>query len=63
MFPRISFQINGKPGDAASPPHPLNLSEHPDDQRQALAASYAEIGFARSLLGYRLLSVARSANR
>jgi ParB-like chromosome segregation protein Spo0J len=35
-------------------PHPLNFRKHPDEQRQALAASYDEIGFARSLLGYRL---------
>ncbi len=35
-------------------PHPLNFRKHPDKQRQALAASYAEVGFARSLLGYRL---------
>ena len=34
--------------------HPLNFRKHPDNQRQALAASYAEVGFARSLLGYRL---------
>ena len=35
-------------------PHPRNFRKHPDEQRQALFASYEEIGFARSLLGYRL---------
>ena len=35
-------------------PHPLNFRRHPDEQRRALAASYDEIGFARSLLGFRL---------
>jgi hypothetical protein len=35
-------------------PHPLNYRRHPAKQRAALAASYEEIGFARSLLGYRL---------
>jgi len=35
-------------------PHPCNFRKHPSEQRQALAASYEEIGFARSLLGYRL---------
>jgi hypothetical protein len=34
-------------------PHPLNFREHPRAQRRALAASFEEIGFARSLLGYR----------
>jgi hypothetical protein len=34
-------------------PHPLNFRRHPKAQRAALAASYAEVGFARSLLGYR----------
>src|SRR5947209_2415672 len=35
-------------------PHPLNFRRHADEQRRALAASYDEIGFARSLLGFRL---------
>lgn len=34
-------------------PHPLNFRKHPERQRKALKASYEEIGFARSLLGYR----------
>ena len=34
-------------------PHPLNYREHPERQRRVLAASYREIGFARSLVGYR----------
>lgn len=35
-------------------PHPRNFRRHPSRQRAALAASYEEVGFARSLLGYRL---------
>jgi ParB-like chromosome segregation protein Spo0J len=35
-------------------PHPFNWRRHSDEQRQALTASYEEVGFARSLLGYRL---------
>lgn len=34
-------------------PHPLNFREHPDEQRQGLAASYDEIGFCRSLLCFK----------
>jgi ParB-like chromosome segregation protein Spo0J len=34
-------------------PNPNNFRMHPLEQRKALAASYEEIGFARSLLGYR----------
>src|SRR5262245_58700700 len=35
-------------------PHPLNFRKHPQRQKEALKASYEEVGFARSLLGYRL---------
>ena len=35
-------------------PHPLNWRRHPDAQRAALAALYAEVGFCRSLLAYEL---------
>jgi hypothetical protein len=35
-------------------PHPHNFRRHPPTQQAALAASYDEVGFARSLLGYRL---------
>jgi len=35
-------------------PHELNYREHPEEQAEALAASYEDVGFARSLLGYRL---------
>lgn len=34
-------------------PHPLNFRCHSAAQKKALAASYEEVGFARSLLGYR----------
>jgi hypothetical protein len=49
---RIKEHVTVRAGDLV--PHPMNYRQHPDDQRQALAASYDEIGFARSLLGYRL---------
>src|SRR5205807_6379025 len=35
-------------------PHELNFRLHPDVQRAALEALYAEIGVARSLLAYEL---------
>src|SRR5207249_4640206 len=35
-------------------PHELNFRLHPDQQRAALQALYAEVGFARSLLAYEL---------
>src|SRR5438874_12281069 len=35
-------------------PHELNFRLHPEQQRAALQALYAEIGFARSLLAYEL---------
>jgi hypothetical protein len=49
---RITAHVQVRAGDLV--PHPLNFRRHPDDQRAALTASYEEIGFARSLLGYRL---------
>jgi hypothetical protein len=48
---RIVGHVTARAGDLV--PHPLNFREHPEAQRQGLAASYEEIGFARSLLGYR----------
>jgi hypothetical protein len=35
-------------------PHELNFRLHPDAQRAALQALYAEVGFARSLLAYEM---------
>src|SRR5262245_27134449 len=49
---RIVEHVRARAGDLV--PHPLNFRRHPDGQRQALAASFEEVGFARSLLGYRL---------
>jgi ParB-like chromosome segregation protein Spo0J len=49
---RIIDHVTVRAGDLV--PHPLNFRRHPDDQREALAASLQEVGFARSLLGYRL---------
>jgi len=49
---RIVEHVQIRAGDLL--PHPLNYRRHPDEQRAALAASYEEVGFARSLLGYRL---------
>lgn len=49
---RIVEHVVVRAGDLV--PHPLNYRRHPEQQREALAASYEEIGFARSLLGYRL---------
>lgn len=34
-------------------PHPDNCRRHPKRQRDTLRASYEEVGFARSLLGFR----------
>jgi len=48
---RIVEHIQVRAGDLV--PHPLNFRRHPERQRRALAASYEEVGFARSLLGYR----------
>src|SRR5262245_20652905 len=49
---RIVEHVQVRAGDLV--PHPLNFRRHPDGQRAALTASYEEVGFARSLLGYRL---------
>lgn len=49
---RIVDHIQVRAGDLL--PHPLNFRRHPDGQRAALSASLEEVGFARSLLGYRL---------
>jgi hypothetical protein len=49
---RIIDHITVRAGDLV--PHPLNFRRHPQHQREALAASLEEVGFARSLLGYRL---------
>jgi hypothetical protein len=48
---RIVEHIQVRAGDLL--PHPLNYRRHPPSQRQALQASYEEVGFARSLLGFR----------
>jgi hypothetical protein len=49
---RIVDHVQVRAGDLV--PHPDNFRTHPESQRSALAASYQEVGFARSLLGYRL---------
>jgi hypothetical protein len=49
---RIVEHVQVRAGDLV--PHPDNFRTHPESQRRALAASYQEVGFARSLLGYRL---------
>jgi hypothetical protein len=49
---RIVDHVTVRAGDLV--PHPLNFRRHPQSQRDALAASLQEVGFARSLLGYRL---------
>lgn len=49
---RIVEHVQVRAGDLV--PHPHNFRRHPPRQKAALAASYAEVGFARSLLGYRL---------
>jgi hypothetical protein len=49
---RIVAHVQVRAGDLL--PHPLNFRRHSAAQRQALAASFAEVGFARSLLGFRL---------
>lgn len=48
---RIVEHVQVRAGDLL--PHPLNYRRHPAGQRAALAASYEEVGFARSLLGFR----------
>jgi hypothetical protein len=49
---RIKAHRRVRAGDLV--PHELNFRLHPDVQRKALQALYAEIGFARSLLVYEL---------
>lgn len=49
---RIIDHIKVKAKDLV--PHQYNFRKHPERQRRALAASFEEIGFARSLLGFRL---------
>jgi hypothetical protein len=49
---RIVDHVTVRAGDLV--PHPLNFRRHPQHQREALAASLQEVGFARSLLGYKL---------
>lgn len=49
---RIRQHVRVRAGDLV--PHELNPRRHPEAQRAALAALYAEIGFARSLLAYEL---------
>jgi ParB-like chromosome segregation protein Spo0J len=49
---RIVAHVTIRAGDLV--PHPLQFRLHPDAQRDTLAASLQEVGFARSLLGYRL---------
>jgi hypothetical protein len=49
---RIVAHVEVRAGDLV--PHPLNFRRHPQHQRAALADSLQEVGFARSLLGYRL---------
>jgi hypothetical protein len=48
---RIVEHVQVRAGDLV--PHPHNYRRHSPEQRRTLAASYAEVGFARSLLGYR----------
>jgi hypothetical protein len=49
---RIKRHVRVRAGDLV--PHELNPRLHPDAQRAALAALYAAVGFARSLLAYEL---------
>ena len=49
---RIVDHVTVRAGDLV--PHPLNFRRHPQHQRDALADSLQEVGFARSLLGYKL---------
>jgi hypothetical protein len=49
---RIKAHRRVRAGDLV--PHELNFRLHPDLQRKALQALYAEVGFARSLLAYEL---------
>ena len=47
---RIKAHRRVRAGDLV--PHEWNFRQHPDVQRKALQALYAEVGFARSLLAY-----------
>src|SRR5438132_12708226 len=49
---RIKAHRRLRAGDLV--PHELNFRLHPEPQRAALEARYAEVGFARSLLAYEL---------
>src|SRR6266436_3649831 len=49
---RIKCHRRVRAGDLL--PHELNFRLHPDAQRAALEALYAQVGFARSLLAYEL---------
>jgi hypothetical protein len=49
---RIKSHRRVRAGDLI--PHELNFRLHPEQQRAALQALYAEVGFARSLLAYEL---------
>src|SRR5919108_4885145 len=49
---RIKEHRRVRAGDLV--PHEQNWRNHPDLQRDALKALYAEVGFARSLLAYEL---------
>ena len=49
---RIKCHRRVRAGDLL--PHKLNFRLHPDAQRAALEALYAQVGFARSLLAYEL---------
>ena len=49
---RIAGHRRVRAGDLV--PHELNWRLHPEQQRRALRALYAEVGFARSLLAYEL---------
>lgn len=49
---RIVRHVRVRAGDLV--PHEHNARAHPDVQKRALLALYAEVGFARSLLAYEL---------
>jgi hypothetical protein len=49
---RIKGHRRVRAGDLV--PHEWNYRSHPDSQKDALAALYREVGFARSLLAYAL---------
>jgi hypothetical protein len=49
---RIKRHVRVRAGDLV--PHELNPRRHTQEQREALQALYAEIGFARSLLAFEL---------